>query len=158
MIEFGPNVYGIQAAAQYYFQKDASLLSPEESIFLAMLKVAPHRGPKWIKRGKSPTFTWWKSRTVQIFDRLVKEGLVTERRAKGAAPFVLKWSDGEYLGAEASSKWHRRENDSESDPHITTGRGRYPVSYPIASKPWERSMPLICSSVFFILIEERHTF
>ena len=100
MIEFGPNIYGIQAAAKYYFQRDARTLSPEEAIFLAMLKVAPHRGPKWMKRGSSPRFTWWKSRTIQIFDRLVKEGLITQRRARGAAPYVLKWSDGKYIGSE----------------------------------------------------------
>lgn len=98
MIEFGPKVFGIQAAAQFYFQKDARLLSPEESIFLAMLKVSPKRGARWIKRGYSPKFTWWKQRTVQIFDRLVKEGLVSSQRAKGAAPFILRWADRKYLG------------------------------------------------------------
>ena len=99
MIEFGPKIYGIQAAAQFYFQRDARALSPEEAVFLAMLKVAPHRGPKWVKRGSSPTFTWWRSRMAQIFDRLVKEGLLNERRARGAAPFILKWRDGEYQGS-----------------------------------------------------------
>jgi hypothetical protein len=98
MIEFGPKVFGIQAAAQFYFQKDARLLSPEESVFLAMLKVSPKRGTRWIKRGYSPKFTWWKQRTVQIFDRLVKEGLVSSQRAKGATPFILRWADGKYLG------------------------------------------------------------
>ena len=104
MIEFGPQVFGIQAAAQYYFQKDARNLSPEEAIFLAMLKVSPKRGKRWKKRGYSPKFTWWKNRTVEVFDRLVKEGLVTENRAKNAAPFILKWSNGKYIGYERLNK------------------------------------------------------
>ena len=104
MIEFGPQIFGIQAAAQYYFQKDARNLSPEEAIFLAMLKVSPKRGKRWKKRGYSPKFTWWKNRTVEVFDRLVKEGLVTESRAKNAAPFILKWSNGKYIGYERLNK------------------------------------------------------
>ena len=100
MIEFGPQVFGIQAAAQYYFQKDARNLSPEEAIFLAMLKVSPKRGQAWKKRGYSPKFTWWKKRMVEVFERLVKEGLISEERAQNAAPFILKWNDGLYQGYE----------------------------------------------------------
>ena len=85
MIEFGPKIFGIQAAAKFYFQKEARALSPEEAVFLAMLKVAPHRGPKWVKRGVSPTFTWWRQRMIQVFKRLVSEGLITPKRALGAA-------------------------------------------------------------------------
>ena len=104
MIEFGPAIFGIQAAAKYYFQKDARNLSPEEAIFLAMLKVSPKRGKSWKRRGYSPKFTWWKSRMVEIFKRLTKEGLVTESRAKDAAPFILKWDNGRYIGSERLSK------------------------------------------------------
>ena len=43
-IEFGPNIFGVGPAAQYYFQKDARELSPLESVFLAMLKPAPRWG------------------------------------------------------------------------------------------------------------------
>ena len=99
MIEFGPKIFGIQAAAKFYFQKEARALSPEEAVFLAMLKVAPHRGPKWVKRGVSPTFTWWRQRMIQVFKRLVSEGLITPKRALGAAPFVLRWSEGQYQGS-----------------------------------------------------------
>ena len=98
VIEFGPKIFGIQRASRYYFQKNAKELTPEEAIFLAMLKVSPHRGPKWVRRGSSPTFTWWKNRSVQIFERLVSEGLISAQRAQGAAPFILRWSQGRYLG------------------------------------------------------------
>jgi len=100
-IEFAPGVYGISSAAQYYFQKDPRALSPREAVFLAMLKVAPSRGPSWIKRGRSPTFTWWKQRSVDVFDRLLKKGLISSREAKGAAPFLLTWRKGKYRGASA---------------------------------------------------------
>lgn len=100
-IEFGPGVYGIQEAARYYFQKDARSLSPQESVFLAMLKVSPARGARWKRRGSSPSFTWWRARSVEVFKRLVDKGLLSARQAMGQAPFVLKWSrEGNYLGAE----------------------------------------------------------
>ena len=98
MIEFGPNIFGIQAASKFYFQKDARDISPEEAVFLAMLKVSPKRGARWMKRGSSPRFTWWRKRSVQIFERLVQEGLITKKRARGAAPYILTWSDGVYQG------------------------------------------------------------
>jgi hypothetical protein len=100
-IEFAPGIYGISSASQYYFQKDPRALSPREAVFLAMLKVAPWRGPNWIKRGRSPNFTWWKQRSVDVFGRLLKRGLISAREAKGAAPFLLTWRKGRYQGASA---------------------------------------------------------
>lgn len=110
MIEFGPNIFGIQSAARYYFQKDARDINPEEAVFLAMLKVSPRRGEKWKKRGRSPSFTWWKQRSIQIFERLVAEGLLTSSRARGAAPFILLWSpEGKYLGSTRISRAEQTE-------------------------------------------------
>ena len=42
-IEYGPRLYGIKAAAQHYFKKSPSALSPKESAFLAMLLPSPKR-------------------------------------------------------------------------------------------------------------------
>ena len=100
-IEFGPGVFGIQSAARYYFQKDARALSPQQAVFLAMLKVSPARGARWRRRGSSPTFTWWRARSVEVFKRLVDKGLLSAKQAKGQAPFILKWdANGAYIGAE----------------------------------------------------------
>lgn len=43
VIEFGPNLYGIGAAAKHYFKKNASELSPEEAFFLASILPAPRK-------------------------------------------------------------------------------------------------------------------
>ncbi len=45
IIEWGPNVYGANEAAKFYFNKDAAHLSLSESLFLASL--IPH--PKWFR-------------------------------------------------------------------------------------------------------------
>lgn len=41
--EFGPGVYGIGHASQYYFQKNASQLNSKEGAFLAILLPSPKR-------------------------------------------------------------------------------------------------------------------
>ncbi|MGZ3650688.1 MAG: monofunctional biosynthetic peptidoglycan transglycosylase [Bdellovibrionota bacterium] len=41
--EFGPGVYGIGHASQYYFQKDPSRLNAKEGAFLAILLPSPKR-------------------------------------------------------------------------------------------------------------------
>ena len=45
IIEWGPNVYGANEAARFYFNKDAAHLTLSESLFLASL--IPH--PKWFR-------------------------------------------------------------------------------------------------------------
>ena len=45
-IEFGPNIYGINAAAKYYFDKDPVDLNIDESFYLAMILPHPNKGLK----------------------------------------------------------------------------------------------------------------
>ncbi len=43
IVEFGDGVYGVEAAAQQYFHKPASRLTPEEAALLAAALPDPHR-------------------------------------------------------------------------------------------------------------------
>jgi hypothetical protein len=43
IIEWGPRVYGVKEAAQFYFQKDVRQLKPEECIFLASVIPSPKK-------------------------------------------------------------------------------------------------------------------
>jgi hypothetical protein len=96
-IEFGPDIYGIGPAAEYYFGKDARQLSPLEAIFLAMLKPAPWYGPKYVKRGRTPRIPYWSERTQILFDRLVEHGFITKAEAEAQKPYELHWhEDGTY--------------------------------------------------------------
>lgn len=54
MIEWGPGVYGIGPAARFYFNKPATALTPEESIFLATLVPSPK---KYARRFRSGTLS-----------------------------------------------------------------------------------------------------
>jgi membrane peptidoglycan carboxypeptidase len=98
-IEYAPGVYGIGPAAQFYFQKDARRLTPNEAMFLAMLKPAPHRGVQYMNRGKTPVRqNWWKKRLEQLYDRLVTKGYITQSMVEAERPYILRWDkNGKYL-------------------------------------------------------------
>ncbi len=54
ILEFGPGVFGVQAAAQYYFAKDVEALDPEEIVRLTAviprpLTTDPRGGDGWLK-------------------------------------------------------------------------------------------------------------
>ena len=60
VIEWGPGIFGVQAAAQYYFHKPASRLNLEEMVRLVAvipqpLKINPTENSDWLK---------WKSRWI----------------------------------------------------------------------------------------------
>jgi hypothetical protein len=46
VVEFGPDIYGIKAAAESYFSEDASLLDPKQAFYLASILPKPKRAPK----------------------------------------------------------------------------------------------------------------
>jgi hypothetical protein len=73
-IEFGPDVYGVEAAAQFYFGRPAAKLTPLEAVFLANLKPSPLSGGRHRARGASPAGGWWVERTAEILQRLVTYG------------------------------------------------------------------------------------
>ena len=75
---FGNNAYGIQAAAETYFGKTAAELTFIESAFLAGLV----RSPSGFDPINSPERS--RARWLQVLDRLVSEGYLTEVRGRGA--------------------------------------------------------------------------
>jgi membrane peptidoglycan carboxypeptidase len=88
-IEFGPDVYGIEAAAQYYFAKPPHSLTPLEAIFLANLKPSPRDGVNYLRRGHSPDRGWWPERTRTMLQRLADIGAVHPDEVEFYAPWVV---------------------------------------------------------------------
>ncbi|MEZ4431621.1 MAG: transglycosylase domain-containing protein [bacterium] len=119
-IEFGPDVYGIGAAAQYYFQKPASALSPREAVFLAMLKPAPQRGAAYRKRGFTPTNPWWIERAETLMQRLVENGQITAAKAEAERPYALRWVDRVYV--RDAGRGRGREGEGEGEGESLPGR------------------------------------
>lgn len=51
VIEYGPAVYGIEHASQYYFKRSPSELSPAEAAFFATILPAPKRFHRYYEQG-----------------------------------------------------------------------------------------------------------
>lgn len=71
VVEWGPQVYGAEAAAQHFFNKPASDLTPEEAISLAAILPSPRR---WNPLGE--TRFMLQRRTV-LHDRMVRARFLT---------------------------------------------------------------------------------
>ncbi len=85
-IEFGPKLYGIQRAAQTYFGKDARLLTPLESAFLAANKPCPRCGyARFIGKKWDP---WWQERMIGVMTKMRDEGIISDEQFVAEAPYI----------------------------------------------------------------------
>ncbi len=91
IIEFGPDIYGIHAASQYYFNKEAKDLTPLEAVYLAVLKPSPWVGAHYMRRKTTPEGGWWGERMEEIFTRLVDRNYLTREQADAQRPYVVIW-------------------------------------------------------------------
>jgi monofunctional biosynthetic peptidoglycan transglycosylase len=86
-IEYGPDVYGIKAAAKHYFDKKVQDLDAIEAAFIMGLKPYPSAGYKqWLK---GELDHWWIKRVSHVLDIMASFGpeLITADEAKGFAPY-----------------------------------------------------------------------
>lgn len=106
IIEFGEDLYGIGPAAQFYFQRPASKLTPKQAVFLAMMKPSPKMGNRLKRRGTTPERegNYFIKRMGVIIDRLVEYEMLTQVEADAAKPYVLKWDkQGNYVEPEVTA-------------------------------------------------------
>lgn len=76
VVEFGPNIYGLKAASNYYFKKDIKKLSlPECASLVAVLRdpVKSHRG---LKSGEMPAYL--RKRQQNIISAISRGGIVNQ--------------------------------------------------------------------------------
>jgi len=87
-VYFGRGAYGIQRAANRYFNKDASRLNLAESAYLAGLLQAPSAlgDPANIRRALT--------RQRQVLDLMVENGYITANQAKAASKSRLRFRRG----------------------------------------------------------------
>jgi len=66
--EWGPGIYGAEAASQYYFWKPASQLNPDEAVALASILPSPRRWGPFSERA------FMAKRRTQLLERMQKAG------------------------------------------------------------------------------------
>jgi hypothetical protein len=75
-IEFGPRIYGIGAAAQHYFGKPASDLTPLEAAFFSSILPSPKR--RYIQYCHGQPFPPWDKYVRRILTKVHERGRLTE--------------------------------------------------------------------------------
>jgi monofunctional biosynthetic peptidoglycan transglycosylase len=81
VVEWGPGIFGAEAAAQYYFWKPASELTPDEAVALASILPSPRR---------------WSPFSEKAFMALRRTQLIERMRKAGYAP--ITFADGDEAG------------------------------------------------------------
>lgn len=94
-IEFGPDVYGLEKASDFYFGKAPSRLSPLEAGYIASLKIKPSRGGKYYTRGWPEEGRWWNKRIKKILVQLSEHGYITPVEVMAASPWTQEFDKPE---------------------------------------------------------------
>ncbi len=112
VIEFGPAVYGITAAAEYYFGRTPAELNLAECLFLSSLLPAPLRYSA-MRDGIQPSEGWM--HTIRFLMQTAhKTGLITDAElTEGLEEPVLFWHGDERPPPRAPVHGHVRAGDGE---------------------------------------------
>ncbi|MSP92885.1 MAG: hypothetical protein EXR79_13945 [Myxococcales bacterium] len=87
-VEFGPQVYGITRAAWAFYQKTPGQLTPEEGLYLAIIKPSPRSG-YWTMRGNG-WGVWYQSKMQKYMDKFLREGIITRDQYERAEVRAFK--------------------------------------------------------------------
>ena len=82
VIEFGPDIYGIQAAAQHYFGRRPSELNLAECLFLSSLLPRPRELHKMYEKGEVPPY--WMTTIHQLMEAAHKNARISDKELEEA--------------------------------------------------------------------------
>jgi len=88
-IEFGPDIWGIEAGAQYYFNVSAPQLSPIQVSYLAGLKPSPRSGGNHRRRGQTPRRQRWQDRLLHHIQLLADRGFIPQSYVDAQETFII---------------------------------------------------------------------
>lgn len=129
VIEWGPGIYGAEAASRHFFDKSAAEINPREALYLAMIVPNPPRFDAYASP-RSKDFIWSKSKTfaARIYGEKKisleeKDYLLAEQASfapldQKLRKFPLQHS-AHYVGSrkEFSDKWQDLANYIRKSPH-----------------------------------------
>lgn len=92
IVEFGPGIYGIGAAAEHYFGKSPSQLSAREAAFLAMLLPSPTR---YYQSFKDKELSEFAEETIKsVLEKLRMARFLTPEEVEEELQKSFKWEKG----------------------------------------------------------------
>jgi membrane peptidoglycan carboxypeptidase len=97
IIEWGPNIYGAEEAAKFYFDKSCDDLSPAEAIFMASIIPRPKKF-KWSFNEDGTLKEYHTNYYEVVGGRLHKHGYISDREFRKLKPEVeLKGKAKDYF-------------------------------------------------------------
>jgi hypothetical protein len=90
VIEFGPSIYGVGAAARHYFGKAAKDLSPLEAAFFASLLPSPKR--RYVQYCKGELSPAWDKYVRRLLKRMAEKSYVDAKAMEEAATQTLTFA------------------------------------------------------------------
>lgn len=117
IVEWGPNIVGIRQAAQNYFGKSPSALTPREAAYLAYLLPSPRRYSRGFYRGQISAFAH--KQISRNLERMKQGGYITDVQLEFFSRQRLAFETGEFAVA---------ADGEEGDPDVldSTGEGLSP--------------------------------
>ncbi len=88
IIEWGPGIYGIAEASRYYFNKDVSALTLDESIYLAAIIPSP-KNYKYLFNEDGTFKEYIKNHYQLVLRRMVEHEMITQQQADAALIHVI---------------------------------------------------------------------
>lgn len=118
VIEYGKGLYGIDAAATYYFKKTPAQINAREAAFLAMLLPSPK---KYSKSFKNRVLTAFANRTIaSILLKMRQSGHIGEEEYQTQLNGHFSWEKIP-TAPEAVGTTDLNESDNESDDEFEEG-------------------------------------
>jgi monofunctional biosynthetic peptidoglycan transglycosylase len=133
IVEYGPNIYGLNDAARFYFSRGATELTPSQCIALVSVLPGPNKWGSSLRKHTLSSFMQSRYRT--ILSRMILMGLTARQDisfARTTAPFGRKplpakaiptVRDAAQNGVEAAMEF---QDSSDDDVAKSTERGEDP--------------------------------
>jgi monofunctional biosynthetic peptidoglycan transglycosylase len=114
VVEFGPGVYGIKAAAQFYFSKRVSELSITDGAWLAMLLPNPTKKYQIFSKGTLSPFA--RREITKIINRLVSFRKISQASAdESLMEMDVLFSRARYKPVDTLTEENKEDSDKEDE-------------------------------------------
>ena len=114
VIEWGPGIYGIGAASQHYFGKDARKLTPKEAAFLATIIPNPIRFHIYYERGALTDA--WEKHVEDLLGKMNAVGIITDEELETARLSPIEFARPTTRPRAGRQNLRPRENLSQRGP------------------------------------------